>query len=832
MPPPEQAGSEGATRTRANPSVQPTVQGGAASSEDSRDVDPASDAPRVVDAAADATVASPSPMAAPRVVDAAADATVASPSPMAAPPAATNLPRGDDSSTRDEAVGRRKKRASDEPIRRAESIGAELIDEDDGSRVIALASVGEAGRASATSSPSPAGAAPAGSGRDRSAPAQAAQPPSPNASAVLENRGGTSPSGPAAATTAGAAPPAASPSTAAGGGAATVAPATPPRLPTPPAFPRRKPSRLKVATGSGISEPNAGRVGRGSRDTAPATAASQPSTGAAAGTMEAAPMPAATPGNIDEPAGGGAGATEGPVAPAAAELASGGADAVTEAAPLQPAATSVPSHAAPDPEVESDPVAGPRSDDHSALSAADTAIDMRPLSEPGASSSADGPSTGNPAVGDDTNPDLALTATGAGADEGPSLASLIARDGGRSLAETASPWSSGVPVGAPTELPLDMTLPVERRTWKPTPPAAPPRPTVADKPKPAGKPQPPAAKAVPPGSAAATAAEPPPAAEVPTTPIAAPTVAHAPAPSIATPAVAHAPAPASAPAPPPIAHPPASAPPPAPPSLAAQAAAVRADAAPPNATGLTPPPEYIAARDAALHAAIAARKSGAAPRAASDAEIAASYEESMAALFDVEEERAPGPQPRPAPRAATHARKLPGGRPARRRPHREHSQMPGRTGEVIAAERNPMRMLLGALTIGFGLLLLTVYLPWHAPRLQAEQPRIVAAGQELPKETWHFRSDLYTRAQVVAGGFGAVGLLFLVSGIWFKPAREVPCNRCGRYVVAQRDGLVLKCPRGRHRAGYSISTLALTIALMLCVALMIHTVAMGSIIRG
>jgi hypothetical protein len=252
--------------------------------------------------------------------------------------------------------------------------------------------------------------------------------------------------------------------------------------------------------------------------------------------------------------------------------------------------------------------------------------------------------------------------------------------------------------------------------------------------------------------------------------------------------------------------------------------------------GLTPPPEYVAAREAALQAARAARgerppSEDTAPDAvaASDdrspEDIARSYQDSMAALADLDdpggitsEEYAPIPAfDAPVAPEPVAPRKLPRGRQSRNR-KRPSGPLPGFTGEKVSISPNPMRIAVGLVAGAVGAVMYLLYLPAHAPGGDGD--------------IWRFTDDLYLRAQIVAGAFAGVGLLFILNGLLFRPLREVPCRRCGRWVLAEADGLFLNCPRGRHAAGKSGTIILMTVLLVLCAAAMIHTIAMGTIVRG
>ena len=157
-----------------------------------------------------------------------------------------------------------------------------------------------------------------------------------------------------------------------------------------------------------------------------------------------------------------------------------------------------------------------------------------------------------------------------------------------------------------------------------------------------------------------------------------------------------------------------------------------------------------------------------------------------------------------------------------RRRHRQKGPIPGYTGEALPREKNPVRMVMGAIVIGLGLFLLFWYLPEHAPALDTHAGKKMSSG---------FTPELYTRAQAAAFGFLFVGLLFILDGLWFKPRAEVVCKRCKRYVIARRDGVFFKCPRSSHAARTCKTTLVLFALLIIAIGAILFTIAMGSIVR-
>lgn len=182
-------------------------------------------------------------------------------------------------------------------------------------------------------------------------------------------------------------------------------------------------------------------------------------------------------------------------------------------------------------------------------------------------------------------------------------------------------------------------------------------------------------------------------------------------------------------------------------------------------------------------------------------------------------------QPRMAERTATGARPL----TARQAARRATGPAPGRTYAKLPIERNTVRMGIGLFSIAAGLVLLLWFLPTRAPVTPEER----AAGKPLIERTGRpMRPDIYLGGQAAAGGFILVGLLFIMNGYFFKPKDEVVCKRCKRYVIAQRDFTVLKCPRSSHTARMCSKTVLLTLLLVACVGGTFFAIALGSIVRA
>ncbi len=287
--------------------------------------------------------------------------------------------------------------------------------------------------------------------------------------------------------------------------------------------------------------------------------------------------------------------------------------------------------------------------------------------------------------------------------------------------------------------------------------------------------------------------------------------------------------------PPPMAPPAPAPPPPAPPPP------VEAEK---DADGLTPSPEYIAAREAAL-AAIRQEKqrAGATPPVGhvrqraptTDEDIDESYAASMAALGEIEEPAAPplraAPQLEPLDVAPSTApsdeprpvRRRPTSHAARRRAMRKIEPQ-GRTGQVVPAEINMTRLALGLMISAAGVFLLLWYLPTRGPDVP----------HELHTATyqWRFDSDLYLKVRLAAGALVGLGVLLAGAGLRFRPFVEVVCKRCHQYVMAEKDGVVLKCPRSSHQARFNRASIAFIGAVILCAGAILVCISFASIVHG
>jgi hypothetical protein len=199
-------------------------------------------------------------------------------------------------------------------------------------------------------------------------------------------------------------------------------------------------------------------------------------------------------------------------------------------------------------------------------------------------------------------------------------------------------------------------------------------------------------------------------------------------------------------------------------------------------------------------------------------------------IYD-EQEDAPAPAPLRSPQPTSHwvpNPKLP------RRIKRPRGPAPGFTNAEIRSERNPVRLGFGLMIMGAGLVLLLWFLPTHAPLGPTSSPVDTAAerGGDAQPFVWRYSPTLYRNARIAAAGFVAVGILFMLNGMFFKSRAEIVCKRCKRYVIAQRDMVSLKCPRSSHAAGLCYKTVFLIALLLACVAVTLFMVAEANIIRG
>lgn len=309
------------------------------------------------------------------------------------------------------------------------------------------------------------------------------------------------------------------------------------------------------------------------------------------------------------------------------------------------------------------------------------------------------------------------------------------------------------------------------------------------------------------------------------------------------PSPAPAPAPPGAPAPPPApapAPPPAFAPPrpPAPP--------------PPSSTDdLTPSPEYVAAREAALAAIRAQRQTpprghvserpDTEPGAVPPEALEESYAASLAVLDDlgIPTDTAQPPltdaeayaplevSPSTAPsagraRASSRASSRHSSYSQRRKAMRKHVPA-GQTGTVVPAEINGPRLAIGFLIVCAGLFLFLWYLPTRGP----EAPLDPGAGYQ-----WRFDDALFLKVRIATGSLIFVGAAFAMMGLRFRPQVEVVCKRCRQYVLAEKDGVVLKCPRSSHQARFDRATIFFIALLIASAAGIIVCMALGSIVHG
>ena len=203
----------------------------------------------------------------------------------------------------------------------------------------------------------------------------------------------------------------------------------------------------------------------------------------------------------------------------------------------------------------------------------------------------------------------------------------------------------------------------------------------------------------------------------------------------------------------------------------------------------------------------------------------------MAALDDMDDATGAAPTYEPldiAPSTAPSAgddRKKRGRRPtshaARRRALRKIAPS-GKTGTVVPAEVNAARIGIGLLIATAGVLLLALYLPSRGPD----------APIDATTYEWRFDASAYLQAQIGAIGLIVVGAIFTFAGIRFRPEVEVVCKRCHQYVMAEKDGVALKCPRSSHKARFDMFTIGLIGGALGCGALIVLAISMAQIVRG
>jgi hypothetical protein len=165
------------------------------------------------------------------------------------------------------------------------------------------------------------------------------------------------------------------------------------------------------------------------------------------------------------------------------------------------------------------------------------------------------------------------------------------------------------------------------------------------------------------------------------------------------------------------------------------------------------------------------------------------------------------------------------------------SQAPERQGGLeSAAERNAARIVLGLLVIGIGVFLLLFYVPSKQPWQETFDEHGILVSTNRPPKTfeWRFSEELYLAAQGIAGGVIAFGLIIVIAGAMFRPDVEMKCRRCKQFVLAEKDGIWLRCTRGDHTAGLEVGTTVLLMGFGMLVMAMVITIALGSIthVRG
>jgi hypothetical protein len=155
----------------------------------------------------------------------------------------------------------------------------------------------------------------------------------------------------------------------------------------------------------------------------------------------------------------------------------------------------------------------------------------------------------------------------------------------------------------------------------------------------------------------------------------------------------------------------------------------------------------------------------------------------------------------------------------------------GRRGVRVPFAPNPARIAIGVVIVGLGLFLRFVYVPSKHPWVEVYNDHGTLVDTDRPKNTfeWRFTADRYRDAETLAIAIAIAGLVSIGAGFAFRPRAEVKCRRCRLYVVAEKDGILLKCPRGRHTAGLGLGTLTLLFLAGGLAIAMVAIVAVGSI---
>ena len=132
---------------------------------------------------------------------------------------------------------------------------------------------------------------------------------------------------------------------------------------------------------------------------------------------------------------------------------------------------------------------------------------------------------------------------------------------------------------------------------------------------------------------------------------------------------------------------------------------------------------------------------------------------------------------------------------------------------------HPLRIALGILMIGVGIYLLAIFIPSHEP---------VMLGGNIGVNKWLFTEGQHSVAAAFAFAFLALGAFSLFRGTTYKPFVRTRCNHCQIEVNAARQGLVLKCENGGHRAGIQFAAVGLLIGVVgLVVGFIILTLQAG-----
>jgi hypothetical protein len=133
-----------------------------------------------------------------------------------------------------------------------------------------------------------------------------------------------------------------------------------------------------------------------------------------------------------------------------------------------------------------------------------------------------------------------------------------------------------------------------------------------------------------------------------------------------------------------------------------------------------------------------------------------------------------------------------------------------RRADVGRRAPNPARIALGLFLIGLGAWFLVSFLPGHRPITAAERA-VIARQAGVDEHVWRYAPTPYGVARGLAVLLITAGGLAAVRGATFRRRLSVACPHCRAAAPADREGLVLRCTQGRHRAGWNASAIALLV---------------------